>query len=262
MTDEVKLVEVGDRRDIARIPGYLEPANSDYVVHYEFYRGDNCFNFSNKCYNTEPRNSAITVHDTAIASSTFKTKPRTLDEVFTWDEVFMSEAASSGLRSKDEHTQVGVVIEKDNNLVNSGYNGPAHGINNNLVSWDRHNDKGYRYTKYASVIHAEQNAIYNAMSNGLSINGATLYTTLFPCNECAKAIAQCGIREVVFMQIPHFRKMIGDKIVDEGHFYLSDDTMTAIDRLLESHVYFRQFTFKPERVELLIKALLGKDTTI
>lgn len=218
MTDS-NLVEVGNRRNIIRIPGYLEPDIYDYSAIYEFYRGDNCF--SNECYNVQRHNGTQTEPAVSPANSLFSSKPRTPDEVFTWDETFMLQAASSGLRSKDNHTQVGALIERNNCPVSSGYNGPAHGVDNRKVSWDRQNSKGYRYTKYADVIHAEQNAIYNALSLGLPISGSTIYTSLFPCKECAKAIAQCGIREVVFMQIPHYQKEDESLTDKEGASFIS-----------------------------------------
>lgn len=170
-------------------------------------------------------------HWSQLINDNTPVEPRSPDDVSTWDETFMAIAAIWAKRSKDPNTQVGAVIVKNNQILSSGYNGPAHGLDNDKVSWNRSGNP--RLTKYASVIHAEQNAIYNILGLGITVYGASIYTTLFPCHECAKAIAQCGIKEVVFMGIAHD----GDDV--------SDDTATAIDRFVDSGVAMRQFV--PQR---------------
>lgn len=99
-------------------------------------------------------------------------------------------------RSKDPSTQAGAVIATKNNVVvGLGYNGFPRGIDNNAFPWDRDPNAALQDTKYAYVCHAEENAVYNANN---STNGCKLYTTLFPCNECAKTIIQNGITEVIY----------------------------------------------------------------
>ena len=112
-----------------------------------------------------------------------------------WDEYFMGIAVLSSLRSKDPNTKVGAcIVDKEHKVVSIGYNGMPRGVDENKVSWNR--GEGLD-SKYLYVCHAEFNAILNTR-NGAALEGCTLYVTLFPCNECAKAIIQTGIKEVVF----------------------------------------------------------------
>ncbi len=116
-------------------------------------------------------------------------------DYLTWDEYFMGVAKLSAQRSKDNNTQVGACIVNDENkIVAVGYNGMPIGCNDDIMPWERSGD--FMNTKYAYVCHAELNAILNR--NDGSLKGCRLYVTLFPCNECAKAIIQCGIREVIY----------------------------------------------------------------
>ena len=116
------------------------------------------------------------------------------DNVLTWEEYFMGLAHLSGLRSKDPNTQVGAVIVYENNrVVSIGYNGFPSGVSDDEFPWGR--EGGVLDTKYAFVVHAELNAILNSQR---SVRGCTLYVSLFPCNECAKAIIQSGIRRIVY----------------------------------------------------------------
>lgn len=114
--------------------------------------------------------------------------------VLTWDEYFMSLAHLSGMRSKDPNTQVGAcIVNERNRIVGIGYNGLPYGCNDDEYPWERNG--GFLDTKYAYVVHAELNAILNATE---SLQNCTIYVSLFPCNECAKAIIQSGIKEVVY----------------------------------------------------------------
>ncbi len=100
----------------------------------------------------------------------------------------------AGKRSKDPNTQVGAcIVSADNIIISTGYNGFPAGCSDDEYPWEREGND----TKYPYVVHAELNAILN--SNGRSLTGATLYVSLFPCNECAKAIIQSGIKEVVYL---------------------------------------------------------------
>ena len=118
------------------------------------------------------------------------------DDYISWDEYFMGIALLSAKRSKDPNTQVGACIVNDKNRIMSvGYNGFPQGCDDDLFPWAR--DGGVLDTKYAFVCHAELNAILNYRGSGL--DGTKLYVSLFPCNECAKAIIQSGIKEVVYL---------------------------------------------------------------
>ena len=115
-------------------------------------------------------------------------------EYLSWDDYFMADALLSGKRSKDPSTQVGACIVNKNNIIESiGYNGFPKGCSDDEFPWER--DGEFLKTKYPYVVHAELNAILNSIQD---LNGCTIYVSLFPCNECAKAIIQSGIRCVVY----------------------------------------------------------------
>ena len=115
----------------------------------------------------------------------------------SWDEYFMGMAVLSALRSKDPNTKVGaVIVSPDNKVISIGYNGMPRQVNEEKLSWNK--GEGLD-SKYLYVCHAEFNAILNTQVGG-TLKGATLYATLFPCNECAKAVIQTGIKEVVYLE--------------------------------------------------------------
>ena len=117
-------------------------------------------------------------------------------DYISWDEYFMGIALLSAQRSKDNNSQVGAcIVSPDHKILSMGYNGMPIGCDDDEMPWDREGDT--LNTKYVYVCHAELNAILNYA--GGSLKGATLYATLFPCNECAKAIIQSGIRRVVYL---------------------------------------------------------------
>ena len=114
----------------------------------------------------------------------------------SWDEYFMGIASLSALRSKDPNTKVGAcIVDNDNKVVSIGYNGMPTGLDEDKLSWNK--GEGLD-SKYLYVCHAEFNAILNTR-DGAALKGCTLYVTLFPCNECSKAIIQKGIKEVVYL---------------------------------------------------------------
>ncbi len=118
-----------------------------------------------------------------------------MNKHITWDEYFMGVAALSSKRSKDPNTQVGAcVVNADKRIIGIGYNGFPTGCSDDVFPWGKES-KNYLETKYPYVVHAEPNAILNCTS---SLKDATLYVTLFPCNECAKLIIQSGIKHVVY----------------------------------------------------------------
>lgn len=115
----------------------------------------------------------------------------------TWDEYFMGVAILTAQRSKDPNTQVGCcIVDKEQRILSTGYNGLPWGCSDDEYPWEREGSD-QNATKYPFVVHAELNAILNA--RGKNLTGAKLYVALFPCNECAKAIIQSGIAEVVYL---------------------------------------------------------------
>jgi dCMP deaminase len=114
----------------------------------------------------------------------------------SWDEYFMGVALLSACRSKDPNTQVGACIVNDKNkIVGAGYNGLPTGCNDDDFPWNKEGD--FLDTKYPFICHAELNAILNNI--GMDLRGCKIYTALFPCNECSKAIIQSGITEVIYL---------------------------------------------------------------
>lgn len=114
----------------------------------------------------------------------------------TWDEYFMGVAKLSAMRSKDPSTQVGAcIVSEDNKILSMGYNGFPKGCSDDEFPWGKGESDPYD-EKYYYVTHSELNAILNY--RGGSLEGSKLYVTLFPCNECAKAIIQSGIRTIIY----------------------------------------------------------------
>ncbi|MDD6347599.1 MAG: dCMP deaminase family protein [Lachnospiraceae bacterium] len=117
------------------------------------------------------------------------------EDYISWDEYFMGVAFLSGLRSKDPNTQVGCcIVSQDNKILSMGYNGLPIGCSDDEFPWNREGEP--LDNKYFYTTHSELNAILNY--RGGSLEGAKVYVTLFPCNECAKAIIQSGIRTVIY----------------------------------------------------------------
>jgi dCMP deaminase len=117
-------------------------------------------------------------------------------DYISWDDYFMGIALLSARRSKDPGTQVGACIVNDRHKILSvGYNGMPIGCSDDDFPWER--EGAPLDTKYPYVCHAELNAVLNNI--GFSLDGCTIYTPLFPCNECCKAIIQSGIRDVIYI---------------------------------------------------------------
>ena len=116
------------------------------------------------------------------------------NDYISWDEYFMGIAMLAARRSKDPSTQVGAcIVSQENIIISTGYNGMPKGCSDDEFPWGREGENA----KYPYVVHAELNAILNA--NGRDLRGSRVYVALFPCNECAKAIIQSGVKEVVYL---------------------------------------------------------------
>ena len=124
-----------------------------------------------------------------------------MGRILSWDEYFMGVAKLSGLRSKDPNTQVGCcIVNQNKKIVAVGYNGMPMGCNDKDFPWNV-KEGSLENTKYAYVVHAELNAILNSTQQ---LCGCTIYVSLFPCNECSKAIIQSGIKEIVYADDKYF----------------------------------------------------------
>jgi dCMP deaminase len=144
------------------------------------------------------------------------------ENYISWDECLMRMAHVIAERSKDPSTQAGAVVADEQNVVvGLGYNGWPRGIAVDALPWER--EGKFLETKYAYVVHAEENAIYNANN---STKDCKIYCTLFPCNECAKTIIQNGIKEVIF----------------ESDKYKDVDAFIASKRMLDTAgIKYRQY---------------------
>ena len=154
------------------------------------------------------------------------------EDYISWQEYFMGVATLASKRSKDPNTQVGAcIVDKDNYIVSVGYNGMPIGCSDEEFPWDRSGST--LETKYAFVTHAELNAILNSKTADLA--GATVYVTLFPCNECTKALIQKRVSKVVYLQ---------DK-------YHDMDTTEAARRMLDAAgVIYEQYTPSGRKVDI------------
>jgi dCMP deaminase len=154
------------------------------------------------------------------------------EDYIGWDEYFMGVAILSSKRSKDPSTQVGAcIVNEQKKIVGVGYNGFPTGCDDDVLPWDREGD--FLDTKYPYVCHAELNAILNSISRDL--NGSSIYVALFPCNECAKAIIQSGIKEVVYLS---------DK-------YAHTDVVKASKLMMtQAGVMFRQLRLKDRAITI------------
>ena len=113
--------------------------------------------------------------------------------IISWDEYFTSIIQVAAQRSKDPSTQVGaVIVDKQNRIISMGYNGFPRGIKETKELWERP-------TKYDLVVHAEMNAIINALNSETSIDGCKIYVPFAPCKNCAKHLAAAGIEEVIYI---------------------------------------------------------------
>ena len=153
-------------------------------------------------------------------------------EYLSWDEYFMGIALLSSMRSKDPSTQVGAcIVNPDKRILSMGYNGMPRCCSDDEFPWDKNDDP--LNSKYLYVCHAELNAILICAVGG--VRGCTVYTTLFPCNECAKAIIQSGIAEVVYMS---------DK-------YSDSDSVLASKRMFDTAgVKYRLYNMSNKNLEL------------
>jgi len=153
-------------------------------------------------------------------------------DYLSWDEYFMGIALLSSMRSKDPSTQVGAcIVNADKRILSMGYNGMPRCCSDDDFPWDK-NDNPLD-SKYLYVCHAELNAILNCAVG--TVRGCTVYTTLFPCNECAKAIIQSGISEVVYMS---------DK-------YADSDSVMASKRMFDTAgVKYRLYNTEGKNVSL------------
>ena len=159
-------------------------------------------------------------------------------DYISWDEYFMGVALLAAQRSKDPSTQVGAcIVSPENKILSVGYNGMPTGCDDDDFPWAREGDR--LETKYPYVCHAELNAILN--TRGFNLTGSKIYVPLFPCNECAKAIIQAGIRTVIYLS---------DKYAETDEVRASKRMLNAagVELILLKTSIDRLISFKPQDV--------------
>ncbi|SER83925.1 ComE operon protein 2 [Psychrobacillus sp. OK032] len=116
-------------------------------------------------------------------------------ERITWDQFFMAQSHLLALRSTCNRLAVGATIVRDRRIMAGGYNGSISGgdhcIDHGCYVVDNH---------CVRTIHAEMNALLQCAKYGVSVNGADLYVTHFPCLPCTKSIIQSGIARLYYAQ--------------------------------------------------------------
>ena len=156
------------------------------------------------------------------------------NDYISWDEYFMGVAILSGMRSKDPHSQVGAcIVSQDNKILSMGYNGFPKGCSDDDFPWCREGNP--LDNKYFYVTHSELNAILNY--RGGSLDGSRLYVSLFPCNECAKAIIQAGIKSIVY----------------DSDKYANTPSTVASKRMLDAAgVYYRKYQHTGREIKFTV----------
>ena len=207
---------ISDRRILCTVDRIIENFEDFYDVEVERHEssGEERSPYASCKHNDIQQSKHIGSDESQDADSNRPTTNEKNKGILSWDEYFMSLAHLSAMRSKDPNTQVGAcIINKEKRVVGIGYNGMPYGCSDDEYPWEREGET--LNTKYPYVVHAELNAILNATSQ---LSGCSIYVSLFPCNECSKAIIQSGIREIVY----------------ESDKYKDTDSVRASKRMLES----------------------------
>ena len=124
-----------------------------------------------------------------------------------WDDYFMSIALLASQRSPCERLQVGSVIVKNNRIISMGYNGYIPGAPHISRVKDNHEQ---------SIIHSEINAITDCAKRGASLENGKIYVTHYPCINCFRSIAACGIKEIMYLNEYKNDPIVNDLANDSG----------------------------------------------
>lgn len=123
-------------------------------------------------------------------------------DISKYDKIYINSTIEQSKLSYCKKLQVGCIITKDNRIISNGYNGTLTNTDNNCEDLIENELR----TKI-SVFHAEENAIYHMLRNGISTVDCTLYCTHSPCQHCAKLIAGSNIKTVYF--IDYYKDLSG-----------------------------------------------------
>lgn len=168
-------------------------------------------------------------------------------DALSWDEFFIGIAKLAAGRSKDPSTQVGAcIVGQDNRILSIGYNGAPNYFDDDKFPWNR-DGATTNDTKYPYVCHAELNSILNFPGSRKDLRGAKIYVDLFPCNECAKAIIQSGIKEVIYLS----DKYSGTELNTAAKL-LFDSCGVSYRQLDEKYMKILRVSLKPdEKIEYI-----------
>jgi len=134
----------------------------------------------------------------------------------SWDEYFMRIAVETSRRSTCPLGHSGAVIVRDKRMLSTGYTG-------SIAGYPHCDSKDHRDDICDQVIHAEANAVIQAARNGVSTEGATIYSTSAPCWSCFKMLSNSGIRSVLYT---------GDESIDKKVLDASERLGLRIEKLI------------------------------
>ena len=142
-----------------------------------------------------------------MLSTIQKYKNQNINGRLEWDEYFMSIAFLASCRSPCERLNVGAIIVKNNRLISMGYNGYIQGAPHISRIQDNHEQ---------SIIHSEINAISDCAKRGVSLENSKIYITHYPCINCFRSIAACGIKEVIYLDNYNNNQIVKELANDSG----------------------------------------------
>lgn len=174
--------------------------------------------------------------------------PGKREDYISWEKAFMGVSLISSMRSKDPRTQVGAcIVDKDNHILSTGYNGSPINFNDEDMPWDSKGEltNDIMKIKNTFVCHAEANAIDNFAGNKERLIGSTIYVTFFPCIECTKRIIQNKIKKVVYL------RMYSDKQQIEATKYMFEKTGVEVEQFNLKDLY----EFKSEFIKSIDKEI-------
>ncbi|HDL04692.1 MAG: cytidine deaminase [Candidatus Zixiibacteriota bacterium] len=148
----------------------------------------------------------------------------------SWHEYFMRIAMLAATRSTCLRRQVGAVIVKDKKVLATGYNGSPSGLKHCLEVGCMREEMGIpsgQRHELCRAIHAEQNAIIQAATSGVSISGGTLYSTTFPCILCAKMLINAQIKEIYIAE--GYPDDLSREMLDEAGITIHRLTIKNVD---------------------------------
>ena len=167
-----------------------------------------------------------------------------MSEFENWDQYFMTMAYLAAMKSKDPSTHVGaVIVGTDNQVIATGYNSLPRGFD------DSRTDVMERPLKYKYFEHSERNAIFNAALTGVKTKGTRMYTLAHPCSDCARAIVQSGITEVIVRDSPNLQNL---------ERWSEDMNVVTLDIFRECGINFRKWDGEIPELKAIVDSVSSK----